>query len=55
MGVPGTVDPNASSGRAVLEPEEWPSSSSMGAIDAPIDAAVGSWRRAAVAAQQVKL
>jgi hypothetical protein len=38
----------------VLEPEEWPSSSLMGAIGAPIDDAVGCRRRAAIA-QQVKL
>jgi hypothetical protein len=38
----------------LLGPEEWPSSSLMGAIAAPIDAVVGCRRRAAVA-QQVKL
>ena len=41
LGVPGIVDPKASLGRQVLEPEEWPSSSLMGDIAAPIDAAVG--------------
>jgi len=38
----------------VLEPEELPSSSLMGAFSAPIDDAVGCWWRAAFA-QQVKL
>jgi len=38
----------------VLELEEWPSSSLMGDIDAPIDDMVGCRRHAAIA-QQVKL
>jgi hypothetical protein len=40
LGIPGTVEAKASLGRQVLEPEEWPSSSLMGDIDAPIDDAV---------------
>jgi len=34
LGVSGTVEAKASLGRQVLEPEEWPSSSLMGDIDA---------------------
>jgi len=46
--VSGTVEAKASLERQVLEPEEWPSSSLMGDIDAPIDDAVGCQQRAAM-------
>jgi len=46
------VEGRTLSGRLVLEPEEWPSSSLCQVIAAPIDAMVGClWRAAA----QVKL
>ena len=48
MGVSGTVEAKASFGGQVLEPEELPSSSLMGDIDAPIDDVVGCRRRAAM-------
>jgi hypothetical protein len=41
IGRPRNSRSKASLGRQVLEPEEWPSSSLMGDIAAPIDAAVG--------------
>jgi len=48
LGVSGTVEAKALLERQVLEPEEWPSSSLMGDIDAPIDDAVGCQQRAAM-------